>query len=395
MGPAPCVPHAGALAKPRVRRPELADIVRAHGAAYRAAHALPAAHLKILRAVERCRTAELGGHIDRCDSCGLERPSYNSCRNRHCPKCQAAASARWVAERASEILPVGYFHLVFTLPHELNPLILTNKAPLLGLLFEAVADTLGEFGRNNLGGQLGVTTVLHTWDQKLGDHFHLHCLVAAGALTRRGWRHTPRGFLFPTAALGKVFRAKYLAGLKALHGKLKWVGRSAYLQDVQAFSFFEGVLRAKKWVVYAKAPFGRPETVVAYLGRYTHRVALSNRRIVRADEASVTFLYRDRQRGDTVRPMVLTADEFLRRFLLHELPKGFVRIRHYGFLANRGKESALARCREALGDAQPRPLQTAEPVDRTRCPQCPGNLVVSRVILAPWQRALPNRRDTS
>lgn len=385
--------------KPKARkcRPELADVVRQYGAAYRAGRSVPQPHLKILRSIARCRTSELGGHIDRCDQCGLERPMYNSCRNRHCPKCQTAASAKWVAEQAAAILPVGYFHLVFTLPHELNPLVLTNKVPLLGLLFEAVSATLSEFGHNNLGGQLGFTAVLHTWDQQLNAHYHLHCLVAAGALTKSGWRHTPRTFLFPGLALGKVFRAKYLAGLARLHGHLTWVGQKAYLQDPKAFAFFEGVLRSKDWVVYAKAPLGKPETIVEYLGRYTHRVALANGRIQAVNDTGVQFLYRDRRGGgDKVRSMVLAPEEFLRRFLLHELPAGFVRVRHYGFLANRGKQEALARCREALGDTAPRPLASTERPDRTRCPACPGNLLVVQVVLAPWQeRRLPCQPDTS
>lgn len=380
----------------RSRRPELADVVRQYGAAYRAGRPVPRAHLKIMRAIARCRTPELGGHIDRCDQCGHERPSYNSCRNRHCPKCQTAASAKWVAEQAADILPVGYFHLVFTLPHELNPLILTNKTALLGLLFEAVAETLTEFGENNLGGQLGFTTVLHSWDQRLNAHYHLHCLVAAGALTKQGWRHTPRSYLFPGVALGKVFRAKFLAGLARLHGKLTWVGQKAYLQDPDAFSFFEGVLRSKNWVVYAKAPLGKPETIVEYLGRYTHRVALANGRIQALDAAGVKFLYRDRRGGDKVRSMVLAPEEFMRRFLLHELPAGFVRVRHYGFLANRRKGKLLARCREALGEVAPPPRRILDEKDPTRCPACAGDLIVVEILLAPWQKMeLPCRNDSS
>lgn len=387
----------GSTQKARGVRPQLADVVRQHGAAYCAGRPVPKPHQKILRAIARCRTAELGGHIDRCDRCGLERPMYNSCRNRHCPGCQTGASAKWVAAQAADILPVGYFHLVFTLPHELNPLVLTNKVPLVGLLFQAVSETLTEFGANNLGGQLGFTAVLHTWDQQLNAHYHLHCLVAAGALTETGWRHTPRTFLFPGLALGKVFRAKYLAGLARLQPTLRWVGQQAYLQDPRAFAFLEGVLRSKPWVVYAKAPLGKPETIVEYLGRYTHRVALANGRIQAVGDAGVQFLYRDRRGGgDKVRSMVLAPEEFLRRFLLHELPAGFVRVRHYGFLANRGKQEALARCREALGDTAPRPLAEVEQPDRTRCPECPGNLLVVQIILAPWQaRRLPCQPDTS
>ncbi len=335
--------------------------------------------MKILSAIERCRTELLGGHIDICDQCGHRRNSFNSCRNRHCPKCQTTASAKWVAERSGEILPVGYFHLVFTLPHELNPIILTNKKPLLDLLFECVSETLLEFGHRNLGGQMGFTAVLHTWDQKLGAHYHLHCLVPAGALTKTGWKHTPRKFLFPGESLGKVFRTKYLAGLNRLHGQLRWVGKQEKFADRRDYTFLESVLLSKRWVVYAKAPFGKPETVVEYLGRYTHRVALSNGRIQAADGETVRFLYRNRKVGNKLATLALSGDEFLRRFLLHELPKGFVRVRHFGYIANRTKEGKLARCRELLGGEKPRPL-ACEPRDRTHCPQCPGNMVVAVIL---------------
>lgn len=372
-------------------------MVRLHGPAYRAAHHPPPAHGKILSAIERCRTEVLGGHIDICDQCGLQRNSYNSCRSRHCPKCQTTASAKWVAERSGEILPVGYFHLVFTLPHELNPIILTNKEVMHALLFESVSATLLEFGRRNFGGQMGFTTVLHTWDQQLKDHFHLHCLVPAGALTKTGWKHTPRKFLFPTVALAKVFRAKYLEGLNRLHGKLRWVGGQAKFADRRDFSFLENVVRSKRWVVYAKAPFGKPTTIVEYLGRYTHRVALSNGRILAADGKTVRFLFRNRRAGDKLQALELNGDEFLRRFLLHELPKGFVRIRHYGFMANRAKEGALERCRKLLGSEKPRPL-TSEARDRTHCPQCPGNMIVAVILPTLHERwsANPNwKADTS
>ena len=254
-------------------RPELADIFRHYGERYRKTHCLPAAHRKVMRAIEVCRTAELGGHLKQCDTCGFEHPSYNSCRNRHCPKCQSLAKAKWLEKQTAELLPVGYFHLVFTLPHELNRLILANKKILLALLFKAVSETLLEFGRRPvLSGTLGIIAVLHTWDQTLKDHFHLHCLVPAGALSldHSRWIEARRNFLFPVKALSRVFRGKFLALLQQAREKGKI---PAATNEIKAS-------RQKSWVVYAKKPFGSPQTVLDYLGRYTHRVALSNDRIL-------------------------------------------------------------------------------------------------------------------
>jgi hypothetical protein len=246
-------------------RPELADIFREYGQSYRRAHPLPASHLKVMRAIEVCRTAELGGHLERCDSCGFERPAYNSCRNRHCPKCQSLATAQWLEKQKSELLPVGYFHLVFTLPHELNPLILANKRVLLHILFQAVSETLWEFGRTHLRGQLGFIAVPHTWDQTLNDPFHLHCLIPAGALSfdHTHWISVRKNFLFPVKALSGVFRGKFLHLLSKAIDQGKLTSPAPQLHN-------------KKWVVYAKEPFATPEKVLDYLGPYTHRVALSN-----------------------------------------------------------------------------------------------------------------------
>src|SRR5687768_2551591 len=267
-------------------RPELADVFRQHGESYRNTHRLPATHKKVVRAIEVCRTQELGGHLDRCDSCGFERPAYNSCRNRHCPKCQSLAKAKWLEKQKSEILPVGYFHLVFTLPHELNGLILTNKRILLSHLFKAVGETLVEFGHTRLGGQIGFITVLHTWDQTLLDHFHLHCLLPAGALSfdQMRWRPARKNFLFPVIALSIVLRGKFLDLLKSAfaRNKLLFVGQTACLANPAAFQLLINALRKKPWIVYAKKPFGSPVHVLDYLGRYTHRVALSNDRILSA-----------------------------------------------------------------------------------------------------------------
>ena len=250
---------------------ELADIFRAYGESYRRDHPLPVSHLKVIEAVERCRTAVLGGHIERCDSCGFERPAYNSCRNRHCPKCQSLAKVKWLDKQKSELLPVGYFHLVFTLPHELNALILTNKKILLSHLFKTVSETLVDFGRTRLGGQIGLITVLHTWEQTLLDHFHLHCLVPAGALSfdQKHWRPARQNFLFPVKALSLVFRGKFLDLLKKAfaRNKLLFVGQTASLADSVAFNLLIDALQKKPWIVYAKKPFGSPVHVLDYLGR--------------------------------------------------------------------------------------------------------------------------------
>jgi predicted Zn-ribbon and HTH transcriptional regulator len=272
---------------------ELADVFRAYGESYRRNHPLPISHLKVIDAVVRCRTGVMGGHIERCDSCGFERPAYNSCRNRHCPKCQSLAKVKWLDKQKSETLPMGYFHLVFTLPHELNGLVLTNKKILLSHLFKAVSETLVDFGHTRLGGQIGFITVLHTWDQTLLDHFHLHCLVPAGALSSDQKRWTParKNFLFPVKALSIVFRGKFLDLLKKAfdRNKLLFVGQTVSLADSVAFNLLINALRKKPWIVYAKKPFGSPVHVLDYLGRYTHRVALSNDRILSARNGAVTL----------------------------------------------------------------------------------------------------------
>ena len=360
-------------------RPELADIFRQYGESYRHTHRLPAAHKKVMRAIEVCRTQELGGHLDRCDSCGFERPAYNSCRNRHCPKCQSLAKARWLQKQTCELLPVGYFHLVFTLPHELNRLILTHKKILLALLFKAVSETLLEFGRRRLGGTVGIIAVLHTWDQTLKDHFHLHCLVPAGALSfdHSRWIKARPNYLFPVKALSRVFRGKFLGLVQQAcqRGKIE-----AANNEIKA----EG---QKNWIVYAKKPFGSPHTVLDYLGRYTHRVALSNDRIVKIDNGQVTLSYRDRKDGDRKKTILLDAQEFIRRFLLHVLPDGFMRIRHFGFLANRSKRQMMPQCRKLLDLDLALPRSCIEStkdlllkitgVDLTRCPCCHnGSMIV-------------------
>ena len=358
MAPAHRHGPAGVAASPRPRW-EVADVFRLHGQAFRRSHPLPVLQLKIMSAIERCRTPALGGHLEKCDLCGFERPAYNSCRNRHCPKCQGLNKARWLQARQAEVLPVGYFHAVFTLPHELNALILSNKRLLLKILFDAAAQTLLTFGHNNLGGKTGFIAVLHTWDQRLNAHFHLHCLVPAGVLSENGarWIDAPKNFLFPVRALAEVFRGKYMDLLFQANAdrKLIFPGQAALFQTQTGFSGLLAQLRQKRWVVYAKPPFGGPDKVLDYLGRYTHRVAISNNRILNVENGEVTFAFRDRAAGDKRDIMTLPAEEFIRRFLLHSLPAAFVRIRHFGFLANRSKKHALPLCRQLLGIAPQSP----------------------------------------
>jgi Putative transposase/Transposase zinc-binding domain len=376
-------------------RVELADVFRQYGESYSRTHLLSASQRKVMRAISVCRTQELGGHLDRCDCCGFERPAYNSCRNRHCPKCQSLAKAQWLEKQTCELLPVGYFHLVFTLPHELNRLILANKKMLLSLLFKAVSETLLEFGRSRLGGTLGIIAVLHTWDQTLKDHFHLHCLVPAGALAfdRSRWISARKNFLFPVKALSVVFRGKFLALLQPNIDRRKLQVKNEEVKIAQK----------KRWVVYAKKPFGSPHTVLDYLGRYTHRVALSNERILQIENEEVTLSYRDRKDGNRKKTMTLDAQEFICRFLLHVLPDGFMRLRHFGFLANRSKKQALAQCRKLL-DLDPAlpqsPILSAKDqlvkitgVDLSRCPCCHEGTMITVGDLP----ALPSvpRRDSS
>jgi hypothetical protein len=385
----------GAARAPRV---ELADIVRAHGAAYQRAQPLCRAQRRALRAIAACRTAVLGGHRAVCAACGAERITYNSCQNRHCPKCQRLATERWLAARRAEVLPIPYFHVVFTLPHALNPLAQSHPRLLYRLLFQATASTLTRFGRDprHLGGDLGVTAVLHTWGQTLTQHVHVHCVVTGGALALDGTRWLPArpGFLFPVRALAKVFRARYLASLQRAfdRGDLHLTGGLAPLGEPAAFTAWLAALRRQAWVVYCKPPFARPEHVLAYLGRYTHRVALSNDRLLALAEGRVRFRWRDYADGDRVKVMDLDVAEFLRRFLLHVVPDGFVRIRHFGVLANRRRAAALAQCRALLAQPPPPvvPPESARAlmlrvtgVDIARCPRCPLGLLRRLDVLPP------------
>jgi hypothetical protein len=363
---------------------EIADIFRLYGEAYRRHHTVTPMQQHVMHDIETCRTAQLGGHAEHCPSCGFERYAYNSCRNRHCPKCQTFAKVQWVEDRKAELLPVPYFHLVFTLPHPLNPLILTHKRPLLTLLFNAASQTLVQFGQRNLGGQIGCTMVLHTWDQTLGAHFHVHCLMAAGALAAHGvrWIQADPRFLFPVRALSTVFRGKFCEALIRLWTTDALPSPEAPTSGDRPADFapLHAQLYAQEWVVYAKAPFAGPAHVLDYVGRYTHRVAIANHRILDIRDGRVRFAYRNRREGNRAQAMTLDADAFIRRFLLHVLPRGFLRLRHYGFLANRHKARMLGRCRELLGQpAPPSPrhppsvgqwMQEVTGIDLTQCPHC-------------------------
>jgi len=308
---------AAGRAQPARPRYEVADIFRAHGSLYRHNFSLPLSHLKVMHAIEACRTSELGGHLERCDSCGYERNAYNSCRNRHCPKCQALAKAEWLEKRKAELLPVEYFHNVFTIPHELNQIVLRNKKVIFDILFKTVAETLQEFAgdpKHGLGGKIGFTAILHTWDQKLLSHTHLHCVIPAGVLTFDGksWIHSRKNFLFPVKALSKVFRGKFIDYLKRafVKGEMIFPGKIANLATEKNFLQLINQLWKKDWIVYSKAPFNGPEKVFDYLGRYTHRVAIANHRIAKVEDGLVTFRYRDRANGDKCKHMTIAAQEF-------------------------------------------------------------------------------------
>ena len=336
--------------------PEMADIFCKYGKAYIESHPMPLEHYKIMNAIVVCRTAALGGHVEVCDSCGKTQNSYNSCRNRHCPKCQALTKARWLEARQAELLCVPYFHNVFTLPHELNLVILCNKKIMLDILFRAVSATLKEFAENpksryKEGGKIGFTSILHTWDQKLRDHFHLHCVIPAGYLSHDGerWIHSKKKFLFPVKALSRVFRGKFIEQMELSFNDLIFPGKIADIGTDAGFRKLKKQLYSKEWVVYSKQPFGGPKQVLEYLGRYTHRVAISNNRILDIENNTITFSYKDRKNDNEKKSMPLTANEFIRRFLLHALPKKFMRIRHSGFLANRCKKGNLLKCRKILG----------------------------------------------
>jgi hypothetical protein len=337
--------------------PEVADVFRHYGEAYRqrCGASLSTAQRRVMRAIELCRTAALGGHVEQCDNCGHQRISYNSCRSRSCPKCQSLARAQWVEDRQAELLNTQYFHVVFTLPDKIAAIAYQNKAPVYDILFRAAAQTLRTIGADpaHLGAEIGITTVLHSWGSTMTFHPHLHCVVTGGGLSPDGTRWItcrPRFFL-PVRVLSRLFRRLFLEDLKNAFyaGKLAFFSSLQVLHERAAFLRYLAPLRRAKWVVYSKPPFAGPQQVLDYLGRYTHRIAISNNRLLAIDDGKVRFRWKDYRNGGRWRTMTLTAEEFIRRFLLHVLPAGFQRIRYYGFLCNRYRQQKLARCRELLG----------------------------------------------
>src|SRR4029434_2408577 len=381
---------------------EVADLIRSAGAAFieRNRQWLRWKHVKVLLATARCRTAALGGHLDECTRCGHRATiSYNSCRNRHCPKCQTAARDRWIAARQKELLPTRYVHVVFTLPAPLAPLTLQNKKFIYSLLLRASAETLLEVACDprHLGAEIGFFSVLHTWNQKLGLHPHVHCVIPAGGLSldHTHWIKSRSQFFLSIKVLRRVFRGKFVAGLKHAFqsGRLTLRGHLAALAQPRTFAAWLLSLLRKDWVVYAKRPFGGPEYVLQYLGRYTHRVAISNHRLVSFAEGKVTFRWRDSAHNDEQKLLTLSLDEFLRRFLLHVLPKGFVRIRNFGFLANRRRAKLLPLCFHLL-DSAPQTEQdlsgSKDSSDLWRCPKCGGPMkVIERLTAAEIQLRSP------
>lgn len=374
---------------------EVADIIRLHGKSFieRNRSWLSWLHVRVLLAIERCRTAALGGHKDRCCLCGYETTSFNSCRSRHCPKCQTNARNRWLAKRGKELLPVPYVHVVFTLPHELSWLALQNKKVVYDLLFRASAATLLEIAADpkHLGAEIGFLSVLHSWGQTLQHHPHIHCVIPAGGLSpdHQHWIHPRYAFFLPVKVLSRVFRGKFVAGLKAAYQqrKLLFPGSLKPLAQDKAFQSFLRMLFRNDWVVYAKRPFGGPEHVLQYLARYTHRVAISNHRITQIADGRVTFRWKDYAHRSKRKLMTISADEFLRRFLLHVLPRGFVRIRFCGFLASRRRRALLPLCFKLL-NATPTPAVASATADSPppdcswRCPCCGGAMLVIEKLTA-------------
>jgi predicted RNA-binding Zn-ribbon protein involved in translation (DUF1610 family) len=390
---------------------EVADIFRAFGDGYCQSHILTADQRAVVRDIMACRTAVLGGHLDVCTACGHEVPAYNSCRNRHCPKCQSLAQAAWLESRKERILPTRYFHVVFTLPHEIKPLARLNQRLLYDLLLEEASRTLLEFGHSRLDAQIGITTVLHTWTRDLRFHPHAHCIVTAGGLALDQSRWVPAGsrYLFPVSAMSVVFRGKFLAGVQKAYdeGRLEFGGTCAKIEERAAFARWMKTLYRNNWVVYAKPPFGGPEQVFNYIGRYTHRVGLSNRRLCSFDESGVCFSTKN---GKTV---TVAPTEFIRRFLLHVLPKAFVKIRHYGLHSSSNATTKLELARQKILDPTDMPLLASAPaspktwqvrllettgIDVTICPRCgkPGLLCLPLARATAASPAIkPIRQDTS
>jgi Putative transposase/Transposase zinc-binding domain len=386
------------LLLPTHPRLEVADILRAHAEAYRAHHPVSSLQAAVMRRLAACRTAALGGHVDACGRCGYKRVSYNSCRDRHCPKCQAAKRAQWLETRLQRLLPVEYFHVVFTLPQALHPLVLYHPRRFYNLLFQAAAQTLLTLAadRKRLGAHIGVTAILHTWGSNLSFHPHLHCVVTGGGLSGDGsrWISCRPGYFLPVKVLGRLFRGKFLAGLKEayLAGQLTLGGSVAQLAEPAVFRRWLDALYRQDWIVYAKRPFGGAQQVFRYLGRYSHRVAISNSRLLALEDGQVSFRWKDYADEHRIKVMRLPAEEFIRRFLLHVLPRRFVRIRHYGLLAGRNVSTQLARCQQLLG--VPAVTQAPEPSasdwlrqwtehDLPSCPRCHSPLTRQSLLPLP------------
>jgi hypothetical protein len=393
--------HDDSLAPKNKQQVELADIFRLYADDYRRSHALSYEQLKVMRHIQICRTAVLGGHVEQCDQCAFEQIAYNSCRDRHCPKCQTLTKEKWLNDRKAELLDCGYFHLVFTLPHKLNPIILSNKRTTLNILFAAVNQTLQAFAKDpqwRLEGQLGFISVLHTWSQTLIDHFHLHCLIPAGALafTKDRWIPANEKYLFKITSLALAFKKRYLKLLfnAYLKDELVFSKKTAALKSKQNFQQLINAVSKSRWIAYAKRPFAGPEQVLEYLGRYTHRVAISNNRIISIDNGRVTFTYKDRQKDDEIKKMTLDADEFIRRFLLHVLPKGLMKIRYFGFLSHTNKKKDIALIRNLIDPDAKLPEKINESIsemmlrltgiDISCCPQCKkGKMIRIRKLPKP------------
>jgi hypothetical protein len=379
---------------------EVADILRRHGEAFRRAHAgrLSLGQLKVMSAIEACRTAAMGGHVARCDDCAHLTIAYNSCRNRHCPKCQGAAAQAWLADREADLLPLAYYHVVFTVPAALGAIAFQNKAAVYDILFKAAAETLLTIAADpkHLGARIGLTAVLHTWGSALTHHPHVHCIVPGGGLSPDGqsWVSCQPGFFLPVRVLSRLFRRLFLDKLEQAHasGRLAFFNDLAPLADAAAFRAHLTPLRRAQWVVYAKRPFGGPQAVLAYLARYTHRVAISNSRLISLDDRGVTFRWKDYRARSTatgeawIKTMTLPAEEFLRRFLLHVLPGGFHRIRHYGFLASGRRAANIDHIRRLIGPTktQPPPAAaedlTVSTVGEPPCPCCGGRMRIVEIF---------------
>jgi len=384
----------------RPRGVEVADIFRQHGPEYRQTHLLPLQHLRVMRAVEVCRTAELGGHKEQCEECGHIEISYNSCRNRHCPKCQTLRKEKWIKDRGQDLLPIEYFHVVFTVPSELNPLFIMNPRVMCNLLFRSASETLLELADNpkHLGARIGFMVILHTWGQNLMEHPHVHCVVTGGGLSSDNrWVPCRKGFFIPVRVMSSLFRGKFLDHLKKSFDDedLIFPGGIAHLKDPRIFEVFRRQFYHKKWVVYCKPPFDGAEGVLQYFGRYTHRIAISNNRILTLQDGEVSFRWRDYSDGDRQKTMTVTAHEFIRRFLLHVLPHRYVRIRHFGLLSNRNRKDDISLCRMLLDSGKTATKEKDKQetwqeqllricgIDVTTCPVCKKGRMLTVELLPP------------